>query len=199
MIPRKPEKFEEIREQSKWTIIAAATKVFSEFGYQATIEKIAKTANISKGLIYNYFKSKDELLEAIFIEGFTFFDEIMQLNGQAEKPLQKLDCILSSFVHSLSKNLTFWRLYQNIISDPIISKKLTKFNEYFETVFYPLLFSIFTELYDSKMSEMQIQIEVLIFAAIMDGLAFDYVIIGGEYPLDMIKDTIIQKYKNSSQ
>ena len=199
MIPRKPEKFEEIREQSKWTIIAAATKVFSEFGYQATIEKIAKTANISKGLIYNYFKSKDELLEAIFIEGFTFFDEIMQLNEQAEKPLQKLDCILSSFVHSLSKNLTFWRLYQNIISDPIISKKLTKFNEYFETVFYPLLFSIFTELYDSKISEMQIQIEVLIFAAIMDGLAFDYVIIGGEYPLDMIKDTIIQKYKNSSQ
>jgi len=199
MIPRKPEKFEEIREQSKRTIIAAATKVFSEFGYQATIEKIAKTANISKGLIYNYFKSKDELLEAIFIEGFTFFDEIMQLNGQAEKPLQKLDCILSNFVHSLSKNLTFWRLYQNIISDPIISKKLTKFNEYFETVFYPLLFSIFTELYDSKISEMQIQIEVLIFAAIMDGLAFDYVIIGGEYPLDMIKDTIIQKYKNSSQ
>jgi len=195
MAPRKPEKFEEIREQSKRTIIASATKVFSEFGYQATIEKIAKAANISKGLIYNYFKSKDELLEAIFMEGFPFFDKILNIQDKNDTALEKLGQVLKTFTRSLQENLTFWKLYQSVMSHPIISSKLTKFKEYYESVFSPLLFSIFQELNGNTMNEMEIQIEILIFASIMDGIAFDYTIMGDDYPLELVIDTIIKKYE----
>lgn len=195
MAPRKPEKFEEIREQSKRTIIASATKVFSEFGYQATIEKIAKAANISKGLIYNYFKSKDDLLEAIFMEGFPFFDKILNIQDKNDTALEKLGQVLKTFTRSLQENLTFWKLYQSVMSHPIISSKLTKFKEYYESVFSPLLFSIFQELNGDTMNEMEIQIEILIFASIMDGIAFDYTIMGDDYPLELVIDTIIKKYE----
>lgn len=195
MAPRKPEKFEEIREQSKRTIIASATKVFSEFGYQATIEKIAKAANISKGLIYNYFKSKDDLLEAIFMEGFPFFDKILNIQDKNDTALEKLGQVLKTFTRSLQENLTFWKLYQSVMSHPIISSKLTKFKEYYESVFSPLLFSIFQELNGNTMNEMEIQIEILIFASIMDGIAFDYTIMGDDYPLELVIDTIIKKYE----
>ncbi len=46
-------------------IIAAARQVFSRKGYDAaTVEEIADTAGVSKGLIYNYFRSKEDILLA---------------------------------------------------------------------------------------------------------------------------------------
>lgn len=195
MSPRKPEKFEEMREKSKKTIISAAIKVFSEYGYQATIDMIAKEAGISKGLIYNYFKSKDELLEAIFMSGFTFFNDIISTNEEDISAIDKLDMLLGNLTNSLKKNLKFWKLYQSIMSHPMVSKKLTKFNEFYESVFGPLLFSIFFELYGESKIETEIKIEVLIFAALMDGIAFDFTVIGEEYPIDKITESIIQKYK----
>jgi len=195
MTPRKPGQFKEIRKLSRNTIITAATKVFSEFGYQATIEMIAKKAGISKGLIYNYFKSKDDLLEAIFMEGFPYFDKILSVPDKNDTALEKLGQVLKTFTRSLQENLTFWKLYQNVMSHPIISSKLTKFKEYYESVFSPLLFSIFQELNGNTMNEMEIQIEILIFASIMDGIAFDYTIMGDDYPLELVIDTIIKKYE----
>ncbi len=41
----------------------AAVRLFSERGYyQTTIEDVAQAADISKGLVYRYFKNKDDLL-----------------------------------------------------------------------------------------------------------------------------------------
>ncbi|MBC8526100.1 MAG: hypothetical protein H8D22_04390, partial [Candidatus Cloacimonetes bacterium] len=83
------------------------------------------------------------------------------------------------------------------ISQPVISDKLIKFKEYYESVFGPLLMSIFIELFGNKMSEQDIQIEIIIFAALMDGIAFDYTVMGEEYPLDAISQRLLEKYSNS--
>jgi len=195
MTPRKPEQFAEIRERSKNNIIKNALQVFAEHGYYKTsIEMIAKSADISKGLMYNYFKSKDELLESVFMEGFKYFDEMMKINQTEISAYEKLDILLNNFTRSLKDNLPFWKLYQNVVSQPYISQRLNKFKEYYESVFGPLLMSIFIELFGNEMSEMEIQIEVMIFAAFLDGIAFDYVIMGEEYPLDEISKTLLRKY-----
>ncbi|GGE69584.1 TetR/AcrR family transcriptional regulator [Priestia taiwanensis] len=50
------------RIERKQLILEKALEVFSEKGYCSTsIDDIGKKANISKGLIYTYFKSKEEL------------------------------------------------------------------------------------------------------------------------------------------
>lgn len=44
-------------------ILAAALRVFARRGYDAaTIEEIARTAQVAEGTIYNYFRSKEDLL-----------------------------------------------------------------------------------------------------------------------------------------
>ena len=197
MAPRKPEKFAKMREKSRNLIITKAMEVFAEHGYyKASIEMIAKAAGISKGLIYNYFKSKDELLESVFMDGFSYFDEIVKLDQAEISAYNKLEKILTNFTQSLQDNLSFWKLYQNVISQPEISHKLTKFKEYYESVFGPLLMSIFIEIYGDTMTEEEIVIEVMIFAAFLDGIAFDYVIMGKEYPLDAIKQRSLEKYRD---
>ncbi|MCH7502899.1 MAG: TetR/AcrR family transcriptional regulator [Proteobacteria bacterium] len=47
-------------------ITAAALSAFAENGYAATrVEEVAKRAGISKGLLYLYFKTKEELFKAV--------------------------------------------------------------------------------------------------------------------------------------
>jgi AcrR family transcriptional regulator len=50
-------------EKRRSQIVAAAVRLFSRKGYfQTTIEDIAREANVSKGLIYLYFKDKNDVL-----------------------------------------------------------------------------------------------------------------------------------------
>ena len=197
MTPRTAEQFAEMREKSRQQIVEKALEIFAENGYyKASIEMIAKAAGISKGLIYNYFKSKDELLESIFMEGFKYFDEMVKINQTEISAYEKLEILLNSFTRSLKDNLPFWKLYQNIISQPLVAQKLGKFKEYYESIFTPLLMSIFGKLFGKEMAEIDIQIEMMIFASFLDGIAFDYVIMGEEYPLDAIKQRLLEKYRD---
>ena len=61
-----------IKSDKRTRIINAALTVFSRDGFQnSKIEDIARTADIGKGTLYEYFSSKDEL----FLEVFTSFKE----------------------------------------------------------------------------------------------------------------------------
>jgi len=54
------------RERRRQQIIVAAKRVFSEKGFnKATMEDIAKEAELSPGTIYLYFKNKDELYASL--------------------------------------------------------------------------------------------------------------------------------------
>lgn len=56
----------EYKEEAKSRILEAANQLFAEKGYrQATMEDVAKRINVSKGALYLYFASKEELFEAI--------------------------------------------------------------------------------------------------------------------------------------
>ncbi|MGL5316051.1 MAG: TetR/AcrR family transcriptional regulator [Peptostreptococcaceae bacterium] len=50
----------------KQDILEGAYKSFVNFGYKGTtMEQVAKMANVGKGTIYNFFNTKEELLEEI--------------------------------------------------------------------------------------------------------------------------------------
>src|SRR5918912_3807367 len=53
-------------------ILEAAVKVFARHGFHsARVGDIAEEAGIAYGLVYHYFKSKEELLETIFRDTWT--------------------------------------------------------------------------------------------------------------------------------
>lgn len=50
-------------------ILAAALKLFVEFGFHGTpTSKIAKEAGVANGTLFHYFKTKDELIVALYID-----------------------------------------------------------------------------------------------------------------------------------
>ncbi|MGV3597458.1 MAG: TetR/AcrR family transcriptional regulator [Bacteroidota bacterium] len=50
-------------------ILAAALKLFVEFGFHGTpTSKIAKEAGVANGTLFHYFKTKDDLIIALYID-----------------------------------------------------------------------------------------------------------------------------------
>ena len=50
-------------------ILKAAVKVFAEKGYHGCrIADVARSAEVAYGLVYHYFRNKEELLESVFAE-----------------------------------------------------------------------------------------------------------------------------------
>ena len=49
-------------------VLQAATRLFAERGYESTsVQEIVEAAGVTKGALYHYFRSKDELLAALII------------------------------------------------------------------------------------------------------------------------------------
>lgn len=77
-------------------ILKAATKVFARHGFaRARTAAIAREARVAEGTIYNYFKSKDELILTIFEHAWR--DLLQALRAKLDPiqdPIQKLAVVL---------------------------------------------------------------------------------------------------------
>ena len=81
MSPRNRAQNEELRVQSQEKILMAALELFARNGFHATtVSAVAKAAGVSKGLIYNYYDSKEDLIKGLVLrlmnEGDAFMDLI---------------------------------------------------------------------------------------------------------------------------
>jgi len=93
-------------ETKQTKIIAAATKVFAEKGYQyATMADIARQAGVSTGNTYSCFEGKLDLLLSIICRFWKQVNAVNQQKMQAlHDPLEKLYSILHTFEEQLFKD-----------------------------------------------------------------------------------------------
>ena len=112
MSPKSPEQFEAIRQRSRATIMQAALELFGNNGYHnTTISQIAKEAGVSKGLLYNYFKGKEDLLECIVMEAFKTGDELMDESIHwSEDPREQLAHMVELALKTVKANVHYWKL-----------------------------------------------------------------------------------------
>jgi len=83
------------KEQRRNDIISAAKEIFFVKGLEgSTMDEIAEKAELSKGTLYIYFKSKDELYVSLLSEGTEIFNAMMleSINDEmsAEEKLYRL-------------------------------------------------------------------------------------------------------------
>ena len=84
----------------KALILKAAIKVFARHGFsRARTAVIAREARVAEGTIYNYFKSKDDLILTIFEQ--TWRDLIQALRKSLQPihdPIQKMTLVLTTVI-----------------------------------------------------------------------------------------------------
>ena len=55
-------------ERNRQRILAAAAEVFNERGLDVSLDEIARHAGVGVGTVYRRFSTKEELVEALFME-----------------------------------------------------------------------------------------------------------------------------------
>lgn len=90
----------DVSEQRRAQIIEAATTVFAKFGFsKARMDDIAKESDLSKGALYLYFKSKEEIFEKILDNFFqSEFNFIARLSKDESRTAREKMVSLTSVV-----------------------------------------------------------------------------------------------------
>jgi TetR/AcrR family transcriptional regulator, fatty acid metabolism regulator protein len=83
-------------------ILDAAVRVFARRGFNGCrVSDIADEAGVAYGLVYHYFRSKDEVLDTLFLERWNvLLDVIRELDAGDAAPREKLYAITSFIVDS---------------------------------------------------------------------------------------------------
>jgi TetR/AcrR family fatty acid metabolism transcriptional regulator len=83
-------------------ILDAAVRVFARQGFHSTrVSDIADEAGVAYGLVYHYFKSKDEVLNELFSERWSLLlAAIEETEGNGAPPRERLDAVAAFIVDS---------------------------------------------------------------------------------------------------
>ena len=178
-----------VKDNKRSHIVETALRLFAEKGYdRSSIALIAKEAGVAQGLMYNYFKSKDELLLAIFQQGFA------EVQATLLPVLQngfQMQAYINSVFDTIAQQRSFWRLVYALRMQPHILQILDNEVKTMEAFILATLGAYFTALLHPTP-----EAEARVFFAMIDGVSIHYALEGDSYPIEAVKQAIIKRYTN---
>ena len=189
-MPRTQEQFEEIREEKKHLIMRVALELFADDGYHTTsISKIAKKAGISKGLMYNYFESKKDLLKAIIFHGIESLTQHFDSNHYGILTQEELLQFISQAIKTIKEHIVYYRLYFSLM---VQAPVLKLYEKELWAMFEPMMKMLYD--YFEREGYENPQAEVFFFQSLLDGVGMTYVSDPNNYPIDGVEKKIISIY-----
>jgi len=191
MSPRTDKQNKDIRQKMELQILNAALDLFASDGFEGTsMQSIAKEAGVSKGNLYNYFESKQELLKGVLLHGLDQLSEVMEASSLELLTEEAFEGAIRVNFELIRSNKVFWKLYYNLFAQP-------KVQVLFSEIFNPFLeqyLEIF-ELYFENKGDKNPKTTALLLGSTLDGVSLGFLMMGDAYPLDDIVDQIIMKFK----
>jgi len=193
-MPRTKEQFEKIREETKGKILNTALELFAKKGYSKTsISEIAKSAKISKGLAYNYFESKEMLMEEVIKILFVEIGSMFSILETTKDPFEKVQVMIDLMFDWLEDKEDFWRLYASLLMQEEIKETVEKISENFLEEMFKEMEKIFR-----KMKIKNPASEAKMFGAILDGMGFHILFMGNSYPVKKMRKFLKNKYSREN-
>lgn len=194
MAPKTSKQFAEIRQKSQEKIEAAALELFAEQGFHRTsITTIAKVAGISKGLLYNYYESKEDLLHQIIDRAMGGGAELMEAFLHVEiPPVQKVRSLVDGAMQMITNDPHHWKLMTALALQGDIMESIREKVEQKKEETIALAAAIF-----EQMGFKEPRKEALFLGACLDGLMIHYISLGPEYPIDEMKNYFLKRYENN--
>ncbi len=123
MPPKSKEQFEIIRQDRRIAILEAALRLFGREGYHgSSMASLAKEAGISKGLIYNYFSNKEEVLVEMVSMGLRKMVEYYNIEDK-DITDEIMSQVIEKNFEMIEINPEFWSIYFAVILQPGIRDK----------------------------------------------------------------------------
>jgi AcrR family transcriptional regulator len=188
MSPRSKEIAEMMRGKTREAILSASLELFAKRGYSATTtEEIARQAGISKGLIFNHFGTKQDILLAIFDEQFErimprFFQE-----GDTRAAKERLLVLIDTWLEFIKSDPLLVRLSLHLNLDDEYRKLLK--NKKTKTYFENFISQMTKMLKEAGSDKPELDTFILMF--FFDGIVANYTVAPELFPIDAIKDHLV--------
>lgn len=175
-------------QKGKQKLLNAALNLFESQGYfSTTIEQITVEAGVSKGLVYNYFRSKEELLSAL-VENATVAmlstaNELMAPQTVEESFSQFID----SFFGFLKTERRFLKLQLTLLLMPELQQIVSAPQRRRANLLLDTLCRWFREAGTRDARK-----KARILLAALDGVALHFLCIYENYPLASMKTQLLQ-------
>ncbi len=193
MCPRTEDQFSEMREQARKKILSGAIELFSESGFHGTsMDMIAKRAKVSKGLAYNYFKSKDDILKSILRHRLSELENIFDGLNTVSTPRQKIQYLVDAFLTDVERNVDIFRVYFTVFLQPKAIPVLKSLKSELPKPIQDVQVELKNLFVSLKVDNPEL--EVVFFFSTLQGIGADYLMSPKEYPLNEIKNLLLAKY-----
>ncbi|MED3995649.1 TetR/AcrR family transcriptional regulator [Peribacillus frigoritolerans] len=194
-MPRTPEENDRIRQASKEKIRTAAMELFIKKGYYATsISDIAKQAGISKGLLYNYYKGKEELLSEMVEARIKEVVEVMEESFTLNTPREQLEHIINGAIDNIHQKPEVHRFYLHLQTQPESDEELIKYSHLIIEE-NARQFEFQCKIFES-MGETEPRKRSLYFSSVLQGIMLMISTYQQGFPIEEIKNQIISEFCN---
>jgi AcrR family transcriptional regulator len=168
----------------------AALELYASKGYSnCSISQLAAHAGISKGLLYNYFDSKEALLMAIIEEGIQDIMTMIDPNHDGILEPEEVEGFIRNTFKGIRDNMHFWILFITVVLQPPVKEFLDgkPFTNVMER-FAPRLLEYF-----ERMGYEDPYLEMLTFSAMIEGYGILLVYI---FPSEELPEASVKKFED---
>ena len=190
MSPRAHSENQALRDASRARLIEAALELFARRGYASTpVDAVAREAGVSPGLLYRHFRSKTDLLRAIFEESMHDVEATFADADREPDPARRLAALLRSIAAHVKARRRFWTLAYGVRMQRDVLEGLDAMLEASTTRILRTL-----ERYLRGVGWPEAEMEAVLLFAQIDGLHQHYVMNHERYPLDAAIERLIARY-----
>lgn len=170
-------------------------ELFMKQGYYATsISDIAKKAGISKGLLYNYYKGKEELLAEMVEARIKEVVEVMEEAFTLNTPREQLEHIINGAIDNILKKPEVHRFYLHLQTQPEADGELIKYSHLIIEE-NARQFEFQCKLFES-LGEKEPRKRSLYFSSVLQGIMLMISTYQQGFPVEAIRNQIIREFCN---
>ena len=124
-------------EDRRRRIIDAAVRVFAEKGFHTSrVSEVSAEAGVAHGLLYHYFRSKDELLETIFRETWrALLDALREVEESGEPAREQLRKVAAIVLRTWTREPDLVRvLVREVTRSPHVQREVGEIAQAFAAI-----------------------------------------------------------------
>lgn len=174
-------------------IMASARELFEQKGFETTtIDDITSRAQVSKGLAYHYFRSKDDILRELIRARLDELDDLIERMRAEKSAVRRLRILVSQLVTELTEGEDRQRFLVTTFLQKQHHKLVTKAMQQSPERFAALQAEELRLLADLGHNEAQK--ELPLFRATLQGMVMLYLLNPHGFPLHDVGELFVQRY-----
>ncbi len=189
------------REEKREHIVRVSLRLFAKHGYDSTtIRMIAQEANMSLGLLYNYFDGKDSVLEEICRRNLEDLEAVYRI-ADSGSPQDRLGALLDQVFQHAQRHPQFHKLFRSLRNQSTVQQLVGKELRRFDKNVQHRLEGLMAELQGSRKrgkgsTTVDPAVDASLLYASIDGICTHNAAQAKGYPLRAVQQRLLEHFSN---